>query len=114
MAITPPDFFIIQRQLVNQIYSLEGASGSQSMRKEVCECVDLEGASGPQSMRNDCPESNSRIVWHLRTFVWHVKCVTCTVVNRRLNSVELRIMHRLDQRPTRIDVTLDSGGFTRI
>ena len=26
------------------------------------------------------------------TFVWHVKCVTCTVVTFRLNSVELRIM----------------------
>ena len=44
--------------------------------ESVCECVDLEEALGPQSMRSDCPESDSRIVWHLRTFVWHVICIT--------------------------------------
>ena len=64
--------------------SLEEASGPQSMRKYVCECVDLEGASGPQSMRSDCPESDSRIVWHLRTFVWHVICITWMSAHRRI------------------------------
>ena len=48
------------------------------------ECVDLEGASGPQSMRSDCPESDSKIVWHLRTFVWHVICITWLSAHRRI------------------------------